>query len=199
MTDFLFPLSEPVTPGPPDPGPTGWPVRTGRSAFGPTMREDRPSVRPDQELDAAKVELLWWQLAGLGMCAPLAMMFNDPFSVESLLPRIRWATFAWYQQIVIDVVYASMPSFVTVVKNGAGDFTYTFAATALGRDGLPHTLTVRGAVAQPCGIQNGEEDTVPANLRCEVTVTGNAVRVRNREPPGTGTALIDAPVVVMVY
>lgn len=200
MTDFLFPLSEPPTPGPPDPGPTGWPVRTGRSAYGPTMRDDRPRVRPDQELDAATVELLWWQLAGQGRAAPLATLFNDPFAVESLVPRIRWGAFVWYQALVLNVPYASVPAaLLTVTKNGTGDFSYVFPANVNGRDGLPHPLTILGAVATPCGVQDGAEDLVPLNVRCEVMITGSTVRVFSRQQPGTGTALVDAPHVVVVF
>jgi hypothetical protein len=199
MTDFIIPLDGPPVVGPTDPGPTGFPSRTGRSDFGPTMKNDRPIVRPDQEINASQVELLWWQLAGLGMVAPLATFFDDPYTVESLQPRIRWGAFAWHQEILTDVIYANLPSFLTRVANATGDITYTFAATALGRDDLPHTLTVRGAIAVPCGIQDGVEDTVPDNCRCEVTLTGNAVRVRTRQAPGIGSALVQAPVIVMVF
>lgn len=192
MTDFSYDLIGPYVPPAPSTGPTGWPLRNVRSDFGPTMKDERRAATPDQEINADQVNLMWWQAAGLGIVAPQAVFFYDPNNDESGVPRIRWGAFTWYQTILLNVADASFPSFIAITHNGVGDKTFTFAATVLGRDAALHTLTLRGAIASPCGTAS----FVPPNHRAEVTLTGNAVRVRTRTSAGV---LVLTPFVVVVF
>lgn len=192
MSDFFFETESPTPPAPEGTGPTGWPLRTVRADFGPKMKDERPLVDPNQELNAEQVNLAWWQLAGLGVVSPQAVFFYDPNNDESGTPRIRWGAFTWHQSILFNVVDAGFPSFLAITHHAVGDISFTFTSTVTGRDGDPHALTLFGAFAQPCGTSS----FTPTNYRAEVTRTSNAVRVRTRTSAGS---LVLSPVVVVVF
>ena len=53
---------------------SGFPIRPTLDAFGPTLR-NRGAVRdPTRDVGADLLNLIRWQLAGLGVCSPLALV-----------------------------------------------------------------------------------------------------------------------------
>ncbi len=120
-------------------GVTGWPLRAGRAAFGPTMRDERRTVDSEREINAEQANLSFQQLGGMGLIAPKAvMLWSDPAVAELSL-----GLFAWDQVIYQDVaIPGGLPSYLTYVQNGVGDYTVTFAASVLGRpdeEGVPQS------------------------------------------------------------
>lgn len=114
----------------------GWPGRAGRSAYGPTMRDERPTVDGTQEINADAVNLSFWQLGAMGLAAPKATMMWLPPTV-----KLNHGNFSWDQTIYNDVVVGSLPAYIlSYVVNGVGDYTLTFDDEVLGRpddEGVP--------------------------------------------------------------
>lgn len=132
-------LADPSTFVPPPPlgeATTGWPNRAGRISFGPQMRDERPTVNPRQELNGDKMNLAFWQVGALGLLAPKISIIFEPGSPD----MIRRGAFAWDQTLYRDIGVADYPSYLTVVKEGVGDWCFQFQETVLGRpdaDGVP--------------------------------------------------------------
>jgi len=51
---------------------SGFPTRPTRATFGPPLENRRPVRNPRRELDASLASLAFWQVAGLGVVAPIA-------------------------------------------------------------------------------------------------------------------------------
>lgn len=106
---------------------TGWPLRAGRPAFGPTMRDERPTVDSSQEVNADVINLSFWQLGAIGLAAPKAVMYFDDNEVIDF----ESGYFAWDNAVYQD--FPGLPSYVDFTINGAGDYTIEFDPTVLGR------------------------------------------------------------------
>lgn len=96
----------------------GFPTRPDRSAFGPTIEEERPVTNPKKEIGANTFNLDYWQVAGMG----------------KVVSRVKLA--ASYNGATMDVDYQGLawdpkgvvPDLV-VTRTGAGIYTVDFAAT----------------------------------------------------------------------
>jgi len=53
---------------------SGFPNRPSRANFGPTFQDERPVTNPEKEVSAGQVNLLFWQVAGMGLVAPKAVI-----------------------------------------------------------------------------------------------------------------------------
>lgn len=190
MTDFNYDLELPAPPVPPSMGPTGFPLRTGRGGFGPTMRDERRLANPESEIGAEQVNLTWWQLGALGLVAPLALLVFDP--VAPL--RVRLGLFAWHQQVLVDTLAANLPSWLTVAVPSTGTMTFTFDATVPGRDGQLQALTLRGGIARPFYFPAYAGPLT--NHRCELDLAGSVVTVRTKTTAGV---LVEAPIVLELH
>lgn len=190
MSDFEFDLDEPTPPVPPGMGPTGFPIRTGRAGYGPVLRDERKLANPEQELNAQQLNMTFWQLGGLGLVAPLALLVFDP--VAPL--HVRLGLFAWHQLVLVDTPASGLPSWLTVAVPSTGTMTFTFTATVPGRDGLPQALTLRGGTARPFYFP--AYAGALTNHRCELDLVGNVVTVRTRTTAGV---LVEAPIVLELH
>lgn len=53
---------------------SGFPRRANRAAFGPTYEEARPVTDPTKEVGKATFNLLFWQVAGISLVVPRAVL-----------------------------------------------------------------------------------------------------------------------------
>ena len=106
---------------------TGWPLRAGRLAYGPTMRDERRTVNPTTEFNASQVNLSFWQQGAMGLIAPKAVMFIG----RGEGPLFKVGYFSWDDVIYVD--FPDLPSYVTFTRNSVGNYTFQFATSVLGR------------------------------------------------------------------
>jgi hypothetical protein len=96
----------------------GFPTRPSRAAFGPRTLKDRKTVVDNsKEIGATTFELMFWQLAGLGIASSLA-----------------WVLFHWNGvDVVIDASAESWDPYSVyvpdVTRTSAGVYVVTYAAT----------------------------------------------------------------------
>ncbi len=108
----------------------GWPERVGRPNWGPDMREEKRQKDPSNSLNMEQMNLLFWQMGGISLSAPKAvMLWTPPGSVE-----LTYGLFSWDDTIYQNVDVPSLPAVITsYVVNGLGDYTLTFDNQVLGR------------------------------------------------------------------
>lgn len=87
----------------------GFPARPSLDAFGPTLR-NRGAVRdPTRDVGADLLNLIRWQLAGLGACSPLAfvaVLFTPPATLAVAAHANGWQGAAPALQLTSPGVYA---------------------------------------------------------------------------------------------
>lgn len=130
------------------------------------MVDERLPANPRRELTAAQANLLFWQLGGLGLCAPLALIVFDCVAEELI-----YGAFAWDGTIYEN---DAPPAYLGVVKNGTGDFTFTFDASLDGipdenGDPTPTAISISSIKAQLAGLVSS------AHQSAETVVTANNV------------------------
>lgn len=147
---------------------SGWPLRAGRSAYGPTMRDERRTVNSKEEFNAEQANLSFWQLGAMGLGAPKAVMGWFPPSDEP--EKLNHGNFSWDQTIYSNVIIANLPAYIlSYVVNSIGDFTLTFDNNVLGRpdeDGVQQSevLSFQFGIASPNLFVGGQRGS------CEVTL-----------------------------
>jgi hypothetical protein len=153
----------------------GFPVRPSRSAFGPTPKNREPVNDPEEELDADVADLLFWQVAGLGIVGPLA-----------------WVQFTGASATLLASGEAYDPHEViappTVSRTGGGIYVVTYPATVIDRKGEERVLSLRWAKPFP-------QATVNVNAVAKVRADGRTVDVLVYNSAGSGT---DAEVLLEV-
>ncbi len=178
----FFPPAPYVPPDPLPPGDgAGWPQRQGLQ--GKPYEQLFPQVNPETDLAARELNLMQWQMGGLGLCAPLAVLVLQTGVV-------RWAAFTWRQDALVMADFADVDE-VAITEPGTGQFQLAFDATQLGSDDALHALTIRAASAAPLAF-----NTPPGALRAVATVSGSTVNVRTVNAAGTATA---SAVIVVVH
>jgi len=55
----------------------GFPTRISRTALGPTLQDRKPVVNPEKEVGKAALNLAFWQIAGLNVVSPVAVVLID--------------------------------------------------------------------------------------------------------------------------
>jgi len=153
----------------------GFPRIPSRSAFGPTFQNVRPVKDPARELDAATMNLLAWQVAGAGRTVPQAWLTYDG-SIPSMVD---------YREAFSPRVDVGIPG---NVKNGTGDYTFTYAATYEDENGAEVSFAPSMAIA---AVQNGA-----AGVEATAAVSGQTIRVRVRNAAGT---FVDGIVLLLVW
>lgn len=132
----------------------GWPGRAGRINYGPTMRDERPTVNSSNEFNMAQANLLFWQAGGLGLCAPKATFH---FTAGDGL-FMSFGVLAWDP-----VIYGPFdsndapPAIESFTINGDGDYSIVFATDVPGRPN-----------------EDGDQDDVP------LTIAGGMVEVEGK-------------------
>lgn len=95
---------------------SGFPDRPPRVAFGPEMQNKRPPVIPETDLSADQMNLSFWQAAGAGRVLPQALLLFNGATPDILTQALAFDP----KQELEDIAF---------VKNGTGDYTFTFAST----------------------------------------------------------------------
>jgi len=156
----------------------GFPNVPNRSAFGPTYENKRKVQDANKELGADVINLLMWQIAGASRVVAQATLIYDPVTDKIT-----------YQALAFDPKN-ELPS-IAVVKNGVGDYTFTFAATYLNQQGTATPFLPRMARAS---VQ--QTAVYLANLAATTFLNNLDVQVQVRDAAAT---LIDRPVLLLVW
>lgn len=106
------------------------------------MRNARPPVTPETDLSASQVNLMFWQLAGGGRTLPMAIFLYDGATPQVLFQALAFDP---------DGLLGNVP----VVKNGTGDYTWTFASTYPDEKGVAQPYQPRAAMAFTQGAPAG--------------------------------------------
>jgi len=162
----------------------GFPNRPDLATFGPRAVDTRPIRDPSREMTAAQWNLLRFQAAGLGLVSPRAV-----FEIEGVDDgTIRWHAEAW------DVEGGGDLGPAEITRNGAGDYTVAFPATALDESGAEAALAFVGALA---GVTNPSPTTL-FHAQAGI-VDGNPHAVRVCVFNAAGTKVDEQRVTVVVW
>lgn len=167
----------------------GFPIRPSRSSWGVPLKDERMREDPRSELCAEQANLLFWQLAGLSMTAPLIVMQYQPDDGGAIDERIPFGVLAWDSTVHTDE--ASPYSWVTVTVHALGDYTFTFDANADDETGASLPVTISAGAA--CCISTVAAPTSATAIAEVTVVTANSVRVKTR-----GLAVLEYHPLVLV-
>lgn len=157
----------------------GFPVRPDRSAFGPDA-VDRFAVRdPTRELAASIGNLLFWQVAGMGIVCARAVV---KIAIDGLgVPTIAASAEAW------DPKGLYIP---TITDGGPGSYLVSYAATYPDKDGTSQTTNLEGAAAF---VQT------TSDFRATAEVQANKREVEVRVRNGAGALTDPAEVLLVIW
>ena len=139
---------------------SGAPARPSRSAFGGTLINSGAVRDPTRQLDAAAWNLMVWQVTGLGLIAPRAMLSFTAAASPVLLSRAE----AWNTDRLTTGAFAD-PAFTV---NGTGDFTIAWPTPQVDKDGVSAALAFSFAQAfvintNPAVVKHAQAAPVGAN------------------------------------
>ncbi len=155
---------------------SGYPARPARSKFGPIMQNGRAPKIPETDLSANQMNLTFWQASGAGRTVPMATILYDGATPVIVVQALA---FDPKQEL----------SNIVVVKNGTGDYTFTFASTYKDESGVDVSFTPRFSMAMFQGGTAGDKSTPFAPVGQDVTV-----QCRN-----AAEALIDGTFLLQVW
>lgn len=112
---------------------SGFPLRPDRASFGEVLVNAAPVRDPSRQLDAAIFNLLTWQVAGLGLLAPRALVLFTAQASPPLLARAE----AWNPRGQTGGAYA--PPVIT--RNGTGDYTLAWTSPVPDADAVDQALS----------------------------------------------------------
>lgn len=119
----------------------GFPLRPGRSSFGPDPINARPVRDPRKQLDGETTgRLMFWQLGGLGVAAPLAWI------------DCSLAGTAVQAQAHAEAFQPRGGSAPTVGYTSVGQYTFSYSAQYPDETGTNQPLVLRGGLAVPVGL-----------------------------------------------
>ena len=145
---------------------SGWPLRPARSSFGQTYEDSTPVRDPRKQIAAATLNLDFWQVAGLGLVSPRAVLHFTGAASPILLARAE----AWNPNQLSTGDYADP----TVVVNGAGDYTWTYPTPVPDELGVYQAISFLWALAFTV---NDAPDTLKHAQAAIDTTNRNKVRV----------------------
>ncbi len=154
----------------------GFPERPPRVAFGPEMKNKRPPQIPETDLSADQVNLDFWQISGAGRTLPMAVFLYDGATPNLIFQAMAFDP----NQELADL---------TIVKNGTGDYTFTFEATYKNEKGQDIAFVPRMSMAMFQGGTAGDKATPFPPFGQDILV-----RVRN-----AAEALIDGTFMLAVW
>lgn len=155
----------------------GFPERPPRIAFGPEMRNKRPPINAETDLTADQMNLDFWQISGAGRTLPMTVILFDGGGTPAVI--FQAAAYDPNQELAN----------IAFVKNGTGDYTFTFESTYDNEKGQPISFVPRFSMAM---VQGGAAGT-KANT---MIVSGQDVQVLVRN---NVEALIDATFMLAVW
>lgn len=154
----------------------GFPERTARTGFGPEMKNKRAPIIPETDLTADQMNLTFWQMSGGGRTLPMALLLLD-----GATPSLLFQALAFDPNQELDNI--------AFVKNGTGDYTFTFASTYNNEKGNPVSFVPRMSMAFIQGGTAGDKSTPLVPVGQDVTV-----RIRD-----ASEVLVDGTFVVAVW
>lgn len=143
---------------------SGFPATPTRTAFGPEMKNKRTPRNPETDLNANQMNLLFWQVAGAGRTVAQASLVYD-----GAAPGVT------YQALAFDPKQEL--GNIAVVKNGVGDYVFTFASTYLNQNGVATPFVPGMAMVS---LQNPV-----VNDSVQFSIAGQSVTVNVRDAAGT--------------
>lgn len=155
----------------------GFPDRPPRIGFGPQMRNKRPPINSETDLTADQMNLDFWQIAGAGRTLPMTMILFDGGGTPAVI--FQAAAYDPNQELPL----------IAFVKNGTGDYTFTFDATYDDEKGQPISFVPRMSIAAAQGGAAGTKATPLLPVGQDVLV-----EVRN-----AAEALVDGTFVLAVW
>lgn len=168
---------------------SGYPTLITRAALGPTYKDERPVENPETDLGARALNLAFWQLSGVQMAAPRALLIAEWNTTSSAFDLSRQGE-AWSPQST------SAP---TLARSAAGKYSYTFAASYPDVDGTEVSTVLHGAQVSVLDVTDAEiegDETIVGYAR----VDGLAVHVRlARYDSGVFGAYEDRRFALMVW
>lgn len=155
---------------------SGFPNRPARIVFGPQMKNKRPPVIAETDLNANQMNLDFWQVAGAGRVVAMAVILFDGVTPAIISQALAFDP----RQELEDIAF---------VKNATGDYTFTFASTYKDEQGNDVSFAPRFSMAQ---FQGG----TPGDKATPFDPSGQDVLVRVRN---AAEALIDGTFMLQVW
>lgn len=106
------------------------------------MQNVRPPSNPKTDLSASQVNLAFWQLSGAGRTVPMAIILFDGVTPALLMQRLAFDP----NQLLPNIAF---------VKNGTGDYDFTFASTYQDEKGEARAFQPAAAMASTQGAAAG--------------------------------------------
>jgi hypothetical protein len=131
---------------------------------------------PERQLGAEVGQLMFWQLAGIGIVAPRAMAVLDT-AADVTAHGASWDP---DRELVAP----------TTVKNGTGDYTITWPATAPDENGTAVAIVLVAADASP------QTDSAKLFANAKIQANGRSARVKIWTDGGVAT---DCDVLIKVW
>ena len=125
----------------------GFPERPQRIGFGPEMRNKRPPINAETDLTADQMNLDFWQMAGAGRTLPMTVILFDGGGTPAVI--FQAAAYDPNQELAN----------IAFVKNGTGDYTFTFESTYNNEKGQPISFVPRMSMAMVQGGAAGTKAT----------------------------------------
>ncbi len=116
---------------------SGFPTRPSLTAFGPRRSNARPVRNPQQQAGADFMNLLRWDVAGLGASCPRAWVlatFTGPTTIAVTAQGNAW--------------HGAAP---TPARSGTGVYTFTYAATYVDDDSVAIVTNLLAVKVSPRG------------------------------------------------
>lgn len=132
---------------------SGFPIRPTRDAFGPKPENRRPVRDPRKEMDGPTVaDLLFWQVSGMGVLSPVAMIYVPVVAAAVDTPNVAHAE-AWNPDA------GETPP--TPSRTSIGLYQIQYAAAYPDKDGIAQTLDLRFALALPQSLGAAGQAMLP--------------------------------------
>lgn len=121
---------------------SGFPTRPTRNGFGPSLQDEYPLVDPTKEVGASALNLAFWQLAGVGLTAPLALLHCT----------VNGGSVAVAQQALAFDPLLTLP-LLAVTYSSVGVYSLSFPSSEYADSiGALRTLTLFGGAVFPTSV-----------------------------------------------
>ncbi len=144
---------------------SGSPLRPDRDSFGPEYRDSTAVRDPTRQAAAASYNLLCWQVAGMGLLAPRAMIVFRGQVGPLLLARAE----SWNTKRLSSGAYANP----TILRASTGNYTVEYPSPVPDEQGVDQTI----AFSYVLGFCVNTDPTALKHVQGAV-VSGNAKQVR---------------------
>jgi hypothetical protein len=125
----------------------GYPNKISRTALGPTYENSNKVSNPKQELDAATLNLMAWQVAGMNGCVPRAVIIGQADNAQAVVLK-QWLSWDPDGALALTVVTRTGTGAYIWALPGSGtypdmhgnsvvfqaDFVFAFALGSTGRN-----------------------------------------------------------------